>query len=88
MVYNINHNSNDTIYKKIILFFMILVLVMIVIPFIFPNSNVFIIEHFEYILLGIIVILGILVLFSMLNINHSEKTKEYKRVNKIITFEG
>jgi len=83
------HNSNDNDnYKKIFIFFIMLVLLIIAIPFVFPNSNMFLMENFEYILSGVIIILGALVLFSMLNMDHSNQVKRYKRRSKIITFEG
>lgn len=54
----------------------------------FPNSTVFLMENVEYILSGVIIILGTLVLFSMLNMDHSNQRKGYKHMSKIITFEG
>jgi hypothetical protein len=65
---NYNDYENDSIIKKIFLFLITAIIVFGISIFALPGSLYFLMENFEYILLGVVIILSSLVLFSMLNL--------------------
>lgn len=83
-----NDNENDSIIKKIFLFLVAAIIVFGILIFALPGSLYFLMENFEYILLGVVIILSSLVLFSMLNLNFPNNGNDFVSVRKIVTIEG
>lgn len=81
-------NKNDSIIKKIFLFLVAAIIVFGILIFALPGSLYFLMENFEYILLGVVIILSSLVLFSMLNLDFPDNGNDFVSVRKIVTIEG
>jgi len=83
-----NDNENDNIIKNIFLFLIASIIVFGILIFVLPETLYFLMENFEYILLGVVILLSSLVLFSMLNLNFPNNGNEFVSVRKIVTIEG
>lgn len=81
-------NKNDSIIKKIFLFLVAAIIVFGILIFALPGSLYFLMENFEYILLGVVIILSSLVLFSMINLDFPDNGNDFVSVRKIVTIEG
>jgi hypothetical protein len=74
-------------YLKKILFF-IAVAIFIILFFYLNLIDVFFMENVEFIILGVVSIIGSLVLFSMLGLKFPDNGNNYVNVRKIVTIEG
>lgn len=81
-------HQNDNVIKKIFLFLVAVLTIVGIFIFAFPGATTFFIDNFEYILLGVVIILGSLVLMSMVNLKYPETDKGYREINKIVTLEA
>lgn len=81
-------NKNDSIIKNIFLFLVAAIIVFGILIFALPGSLYFLMENFEYILLGVVIILSSLVLFSMINLDFPDNGNDFVSVRKIVTIEG
>lgn len=75
-------DKNDTIYKKITLFLLMSLLLILILKYGLPGSLDILSNNFEYILLGVIIILTALVILSIMNINFDETNKN-KRIHSL-----
>ena len=81
--------KDESIYKKLFLFVLAVLVLTGILMFALPDSIPFLILNFENILLGVVLIISFLVIISTLNINFSNiDNKGYVSVRKIVTIEG
>lgn len=71
----VKHPNTDNIYKKITLFLLISLLLILILKYGFPGSIEIFSNNFEYILLGVILILTFLVIMSISNISFDKSNK-------------
>lgn len=81
--------KNESIFKKIFLFLLSVLILSGIMIFALPDSIPFLKLNFENILLGVVLIISFLVIISTLNLNFSDDIKKEKvSVRKIVTIEG
>jgi len=86
-----NQDNNDIkkngFFKKLFLFLIAVIVITGILIFAFPGSINFLQGNFEFVLLGVVIIISSLVIFSMLGLNFPNGNN-YVNVRKIVTIEG
>lgn len=82
------NSKKDSVAKKLFLFIVATIVIMGILIFALPDSITFLKYNFEFIILGIVIIIGSLVIFSMLNLKFPENENNFVSVRKIVTIEG
>lgn len=80
--------KTDTPLKKIFLLLVAVIVIIGILFFAFPHSIMFLQGNFEFVLLGVVIIISSLVIFSMLNLKFPDNGNEFVSVRKIVTIEG
>ena len=80
--------NNDNLFKKVFLFLVAVIVVIGILVFAFPDAIYFLKGNFEFVLIGVVIILGSLVMISMLDLKFPENGNGYVSVKKIVTIEG
>lgn len=80
--------KDDGYLKKLFLFLIAVAVLVGLLFFTFNSAGGFFMENVEFIILGVVIIIGSLVLFSMLGLNFPENGNNYVNVRKIVTIEG
>lgn len=75
--------DQDNVYKKITLFLLMSLLLIIILKYGLPGSLDIFSNNFEYILLGVIIILTSLVILSIMNIKFDKPNKN--KINHSLT---
>lgn len=83
-----NNIKNAGFFKKLFLFLVAVLVVTGILIFALPDSITFLQSNFEYVLLGVVIIISSLVIFSMLNLKFPDNGNEFVTVRKIVTIEG
>jgi len=76
-------DKDTNVYKKITLFLLILLLLILILRYGFPGSIIIFSNNFEYILLGVILIITFLVVMSTFNVNFNKSNKD--RITQSLT---